>query len=189
MLSVLVVLVMGVCLWAQASTKTSTSSKTCYATKEEIQVYAGFLRGESSPANPTVLVTKTEAWIQDMDTLNLMLAAKGHGIPPDLRTDFTVKNKSSCLITSFEGVPNLRFISKGEESTIFVAGWEEFHKKYGKGAEVVTVSRVGFNSDKTLALLHIIGAKGRMAATGELYVLERKDGKWVIKFNFQTMAT
>lgn len=187
-LSLSAILIMGVPLWGQAPEKTPSSSKTCYVTKEEIEVYANFLGGESSPNNLTVLVAKTEAWIQDVDNLNLQLAAQGHGVPPDLRTDFTIKNKSSCLIKPFLGVPNLRFISKSEESTIFAAGWGEFRRKYGKDAEVVTVSRVGFNADKTLALLHIIGAKGRMAAAGELYVLERKDGKWVIKFNIQTMT-
>jgi hypothetical protein len=92
------------------------------------------------------------------------------------------------VIEPFSDVPKLRFISQSQESKIFAGGWAEFHKRYGKGSETVTVSRVGFNPDKTLALLHAIGAIGHNAAAGELYVLERKNGARVIKFHVQTIA-
>ena len=112
------------------------------------------------------------------------VTAQGRGIPTEVRADFNNKNKSSCVIQPFDGVPNLRFISKSEERHILAAGTTEFDKKYGKGAEIVAVSRVGFNSDKTLALLHVL-----YSSSGELYLLEHKDGKWVIKFYVQTKAT
>jgi hypothetical protein len=188
LLSVSGLLLMTEPICAQHLEKTVPSSKFCNLPKEEVDVYATYLGGEASPNTLTVLVTRTEGYIDDMDGYNLRLAAQGHGIPPEVRQDFTNKNKSSCVIQPFGGVPNLRFISKSEERRIFAAGWSEFHKTYGKGSEIVTVSRVGFNSDKSLALLHILGASGHNAAGGELLLLERKDGKWVIKFHTQTLA-
>jgi hypothetical protein len=173
---------------AQHLEKAVSSKKPCDLPKEEVDVYAAYLRSEASPNNLTVLVTTTEGYIEDVDSYNLGPAAQGHGIPAEVRADFIQKNKAPCVIQRFGGVPNLHFISKGEETRIFAAGWSEFHRKYGRGAEIDTVSRVGFHSDKTLALLHILGASGNNAAAGELLLLERKDGRWTVKFQTQTMA-
>jgi len=181
-------LLMAAPIHAQHPGKAVPSTKFCNLPKEEVDVYAAYLGGDGSSNTPTVLVTRTDGYIDDVDGYNLRLAAQGHGIPPEVREDFTHKNKSSCVIQPFGGVANLRFISEREERNIFAIGWSEFHKKFGKGSVIVTVSRVGFNSDKTLALLHILGASGRNAAGGELLLLERKNGKWVIKFHIQTMA-
>jgi hypothetical protein len=169
--------------------KTAAPTRFCNLSKEEVDVYATYLGGEASSNTLTVLVTRTDGYLKDVNEINLGLAAQGHGIPPEVREDFTQKNKSSCAIRPFGGVPNLRFMSEKEEKGIFAVGWSEFYKQFGKHSEIVTVSRVGFNSDKTLALLHILGAKAEDAADGELLLLERKNGKWVIKFHSQTMAT
>jgi hypothetical protein len=183
-LFVLSPLVMAAPLCAQSQGNTMPSNSYCSLLKEEVDVYKSQLNAESSSKSVTVLVTKTVGYIDDMDVYNLRLAAQGRGIPTEVRADFNNKNKSSCVIQPFDGVPNLRFISKSEERHILAAGTTEFDKKYGKGAEIVAVSRVGFNSDKTLALLHVL-----YSSSGELYLLEHKDGKWVIKFYVQTKAT
>jgi len=131
-----------------------------------------------------VVMATTLRWIDDINSFNLPLAVQGHAIPPDVRADFTEKNRAGCLIEPFGGVTNLRFMSSSEEERLFARDWSEFNRKYGKGAERVAVSRVGFSSDKSLALLHIL-----YSSSGELYLLERKGGKWQVKFCVQTMAT
>ena len=181
-------LTMSVPLWAQDSAKVTSPRKNCKVTKEEVEVYTYFLRGESASSRLTVLVTNTDARNYDVDTLNLQLAAQGHGIPPELRGDFTDKNEISCAIEPLSGIPNIRFISKSESESIFAAGWKEFHKRYGKDSVLVTVSRVGFSPDKTLALLHVIEGISHDGVAGELYFLERKNGKWQIRFHRQTVA-
>ncbi len=83
-------------------------------------------------------------------------------------------------------------MSKREHDLMFrnaSTGWSDFHKKYGKQAEILLLSRVGFNSERTLALLHVSSGMGRMAGGGTLYLFERKGGKWVIKTHIQTWAT
>ena len=129
----------------------------------------------------------------DVDSLNLQLAAQGRGIPPDVRADFQEKNKSSCVIKPFVDLPNLYFISRREHDLMFRTslkkGWSELHKRYGKKAEVLFLSRVGFNRDKTLALFHISNGIGPMAGGGSLYLCERKNSKWVVKSHIQTWTT
>jgi hypothetical protein len=175
---------------AQTASRPPQQKEACTVPVEELEVFQGYLREGIS--SPQVLVTETIAPDIDVDALNLPLAAKGHGIPPDVRTDFKQKNMSNCQIKPFAGTPNLHFISKRENALIFAnasSGWREFHKKYGKLASELSLSRVGFNSEKTLALLHVSSGMGSMAAGGTLYLFERKNGKWVIKTHKQTWAT
>ena len=181
-------LTLSVPLSAQNSGKVASPLKNCKVTKDEAEVYTYFLTRESASNGLTVLVTNTDARNYHVDSLNLQLAAQGHGIPPELRADFTNKNEISCVIEPLSGIPNIRFISNSERVAIFAAGWNEFHKSYGKDSVVVTVSRVGFSPDKTLALLHVIEGISHNGAAGELYFLERKNGKWEIRFHLQTVA-
>lgn len=138
-----------------------------------------------------MLVTKTDYSHADVDYLNLQLAAKGRGIPPEVRTDFKEKNRLSCLIQPFAGIGGLQFISKREKDLMFRVpkGCSKFHKKYGKEAEMLWVSRIGFNAEKTLALIHISGAMGSMAGSGTLNLLELKERKWVVKAQIETWTT
>lgn len=176
--------------WSQNATAASQHEKQCFVPKDEIEVLTALLRSDN--ASPQVLVTKTEYPYADVDYLNLQLAAKARGIPPEVRTDFKEKNRSSCLIQPFTGIRGLHFIPKREEELLFRVpskGWSEFHKKYGKEADMVWVSRIGFNAEKKLALVHISGAIASMTGGGTLYLLESKDGKWVVKSQVETWTT
>ncbi|MHB8484852.1 MAG: hypothetical protein ACYDCM_03830 [Candidatus Acidiferrales bacterium] len=180
----------GGSLPAQFTNQDTRHRKSCVVPKEEVQVFVAY---ESTSKEPAVVVTQTQAASVDIDSYNLQLAAHGYGIPPELRADFKNKSKSSCFIEPFKGVPNLRFISKAEQERIFrkdvVRGWKEFHRKYGQDTSMDELSSVGFNSDKTLALLHVSSGLGSAAGEGILYLLERKNGKWVIKWHIETWVT
>jgi hypothetical protein len=173
--------------WPQAATNKAPREPACLVQHDELEVLRSYLREGST--SPQVVVTTTEVLQADVDSLNLQLAARGLGIPSDVRADFKEKNKSACAITPFAGIAKVRFISPKEYDAIFRAGWAEFHKKFGKDAEVLRLSRVGFNSDKTLALIHVSGGIDRMAGGGALYLLERTTNTWVIKSHIQTWAT
>jgi len=168
----------------QSAPNTTEHKKYCGFSPGEIDVYKSQLSRDSSRKQTNVMSATTLRWIEDIDSFNLQLAVQGHAIPADVRADFTEKNRNGCLIRPFDGVPNLRFMSSSEEERLFAKGRSEFNKKYGKDAERVAVSRVGFSSDKSLALLHVLYSR-----SGELYLLERRDGKWRVKFSVQTMAT
>jgi len=178
-------------LWPQSAKRPPLQGTSCVVPAEEIQVLAAQLK--SGSAFPQIVVTTTQPMDLDVDAFNLQLATKGQGIPPDVRADFTKKNKSACAIKPFQSVPNLHFINEREEHLIFQKGaiksWSQFHKEYGKDASIVWLSRVGFNREKTLALFHISDGIDRMGAGGSLYVFERENGRWVLKSYIQTWAT
>jgi hypothetical protein len=179
----------GIPLYAQGSDGIAQQKTSCAVQKDEIEVYASYLTTETNSSSLAVVVTRTQPSSADIDTVNLRLAAQSRGIPADVRADFKEKDKISCSIEPFQGVANLRFISRTEYHKVFKAGWNEFHKRYGKHASWVELSRVGFNAEKTLALLHVSSGVGPMGAGGFFYLLECKAGKWVIKSYAQTWAT
>lgn len=177
-------------LSAQGSDEhTRHQEQSCVVQGEEIKFFVSYLK--EGIGSPQVVVTTIGAPDVDVDALNLQLAVQGRGIPPDVRADFKEKNKSSCVIRPFVDLPNLHFISEREHNLMFrtLKGWSELHKRYGKKAEVVFLSRVGFNRDRTLALFHISSAIGPMAGGGNLSLCERKNGKWVVKSHIPTWTT
>jgi hypothetical protein len=162
---------------------------SCTVSRDEVEVLASYLRGLRAGPSLIVVVTTTDSNSADVDALNLQLAAQGRGIPPEARADFKRKDEFRCHIRRFRAATNVRFISQHEHDQIFRSGWREFHRRYGKGAELMTLSRVGFTSDKTLALFHISGGIDAMAAAGYLYVLERKHGQWTKKCEISDWIT
>jgi hypothetical protein len=169
---------------AQSRNISAAPKNSCVVPKDEVQIFIAY---ELYYHQPTVIVTRTQAPSFDIDSLNVEFAAQGRGIPPDLRAAFKKKNISACAIRPFMGAPNLRFISEAElkrASRNGRAPVSEFYERFGKSADLNLLSRVGFNSDKTLALLHVSDLGG-----GDLCLLEKKNGKWEIKWHTETWAT
>jgi hypothetical protein len=176
-------------LGAQIHSVSSHPKVPCLVPEDELQVIAAYLKHGDSATTLTVVVTETEPSGADIDYLNLQLAARGHGIPADVRSDFKDKDKSSCGLSISAGIGNVEFISKAQEKALFRDGWKAFHTKYGKDASLLKLSRVGFSSSKELALVHVSSGVGPMAAGGRLYILERNGGQWAIKESIETWTT
>jgi hypothetical protein len=172
-------------LFAQITNKAGANQAACTVPKDEMTALDAIYGVPYD--EPNVMVTKTEQWSLP-DVVKLQLAAQGRGLPLDLRRDFEEKNKSSCMILPFFSNRNVHFISAAEERQIFRIGWNEFYRRFGKNAGIDKVSRVGFNSNKTLALVHLSGAAGPNGAAGTLYLLQRNQNKWTIKFSMQIEA-
>jgi hypothetical protein len=67
--------------------------------------------------------------------------------------------------------------------------WMRFHRLFGDDAELLTFSRVAFDSAKQYALVHVSSGFSENGGGGELYLLTRLNGVWVIKRTFSTWAT
>jgi len=173
----------GASLCAQTRNGADTNKASCTVPQDEIAVFAAV--HDEHFDNLTVLVTETEPRPL-ADSLNLQLAAQGRGLPLDLRMDSKEKNRFSCTIRPYVSVRHLHFISPTEERQIFHIGWNELYRRFGKHADMESFSRVGFNSDKTLALVHSSGAVGPNGSAGTLILLQRNGNKWAVKFSLQT---
>jgi hypothetical protein len=57
-------------------------------------------------------------------------------------------------------------------------GWAGFYKRFPNSGGYVEMSAVGFNSDKTLALMYAGHSCGGLCGGGGYYLLKKTDGKW-----------
>lgn len=60
------------------------------------------------------------------------------------------------------------------------AGWDFFYKKYPDSQGITTLSRVGFNIDKTKALVYFGTQSDGLAGTGYYVILQKEINRWKI---------
>jgi hypothetical protein len=160
-----------------------TAQRSCITSPEEFAVYAAYLRSQI-PANVNkVILPRTRGYDFEASSW-LGWAVEGRAVPQDVQKEFARRNAVTCLIHPFSGVPNIHFFTTDENEGMKSHTAAQFEKRFGKDAELVEFSRVAFNSNKTVALLHVLGLR-----TGELYLFERKDGRWIVKYRYGTMAS
>lgn len=167
------------------------SGLQCSLPIDEAQVLTSYLQWTAEAQSVTVLVTTTDTTDIDLDYANLLLASKGHGTPPEARQDLKHKSHRGCAINGVPEIRNLRLISKRDNDAMFRrrTGWADFHSRYGKDAHRVTLSRVGFDSGKKVALFYVTDGLGPMGGSCYLYVFQLKSGKWVKKSEVPVWST
>jgi hypothetical protein len=77
------------------------------------------------------------------------------------------------------GVPYRLIMADELKSAIQTAGWEGFYQRYPDSGGWIELSAVGFNVDKTVAVVYMGHHCGPLCGSGGFHVLEKKDGKWV----------
>jgi hypothetical protein len=77
------------------------------------------------------------------------------------------------------GAPYRLIIADELRSTIQTAGWEGFYQRYPDSGGWMELSAVGFNVNKTVAVVYMGHHCGPLCGGGGFHVLEKKDGKWV----------
>ena len=58
--------------------------------------------------------------------------------------------------------------------------WPAFYERYPLSNGTISVSRVGFNSDTTVALIWVMAVSAPRSGVGYYSVLEKEDGRWFI---------
>lgn len=76
-------------------------------------------------------------------------------------------------------VPYQLIIADELRSVIQTAGWEGFYQRYSDSGGWMELSAVGFNLNKTVAVVYMGHHCGTLCGGGGFHVLEKKDGKWV----------
>jgi len=57
-------------------------------------------------------------------------------------------------------------------------GWEKFYKRHPNSGGWIELSAVGFNTDKTVAVVYVGHSCGLLCGGGGFHVLQKKDAKW-----------
>jgi hypothetical protein len=113
----------------------------------------------------------------------------------ELERDYNAKLSRPCSIPSLNSVSKLLvYGSPVQIRRIFSSNdvakrWSEFHRVFGNNAELLTFSRVAFDSAKQYALVHVSSGVSEDGGGGEIYLLTRLNGDWAIKRVFPTWTT
>ena len=99
--------------------------------------------------------------------------------------DHVAKNKkNSRLKRRFNMKLDYTFIKKNDLDRFFkddlIRGWEEFDQKFPNSGGFVGLSRVGFNSDKSQALVYVEHGCGIVCGSGNYILLRKGVAGWEV---------
>jgi hypothetical protein len=147
---------------------------------EEQAVYSVLLRDYDRPS--IVLSQTTDS---GFDFTGQTKKPNGmHHLSRELWEDYLARNDRSYPLSTEMAIGREYTLLDAEEmSDIFTNyqdGWEEFYIRYPDSPGITTFSRVGFNQDRTEALVYMGTQFHYLAGAGNLIRLEKKDGEWKI---------
>lgn len=58
-------------------------------------------------------------------------------------------------------------------------GWKKFYDQHPDSGGWIELSAVGFNADKTIAVVYMGHSCGGLCGGGAFHVLQKRDGKWI----------
>ena len=120
------------------------------------------------------------SWQKSLDGLS----GKLKKLSPKTIADF--KGKSNlCRMLDAKFNPSIKLISKQERRTIFSGkdmrkAWAAFNKKFPGANGYVIVSNVGFNEDRTQALVDISNKCGDKCGAEQFVLLTKINGSWSV---------
>jgi hypothetical protein len=118
------------------------------------------------------------------DLVDGLLSEASDQVPADMIRDFCEKNRGSRAVW-----PELTrhlpasLLTAGEREAIFSVPaddvWKPFYAKYPGSPGIITVSRVGLNRDKNLAIFYVGNQRQLLLGEGRLHVLKKEGDVWV----------
>ncbi len=100
--------------------------------------------------------------------------------------DFLQKNRNPTLIAFPTNAPkDVELVSEATVNSIFrntnnVDGWKLFYERFPGSTGLISISRVGMNPQKTVAIVYFGQQSHWLAGAGSIRVLRREGNKWVV---------
>jgi hypothetical protein len=158
-----------------------TGDKTIpYEDQEAYEVYSAIL-----PSEWPLRVAHAKTLIIQRDTKGFKMCLSPASewqekVGPAI-SDYVKSNaKPSALQRRINVEVTYQLISTEElQSTIQTVGWDGFYQRYPDSGGWIELSAVGFNANKTVAVVYMGHHCGPLCGGGGFHVLEKKDGQWV----------
>jgi hypothetical protein len=171
-------LILPLLLYQGAGSKTDNA--TPYAVQEAYDVYSAILPSEwplrLAHAKTLIIQTETKGFEMCLRPEKEWEEKIGPAISEYVR----LNAKPSLLEQRMNIEVSYQLIKADElKSLIQRAGWEGFYQQYKHSGGWIELSAVGFNNDKTVAVVYMGHHCGPLCGGGGFHVLERKAGKWV----------
>ncbi len=110
------------------------------------------------------------------------LKANLKGLKDETIQDYIIKNKTTMTLENkFRCDMKVILVKESKIKKILKKGWDNFKKKYPYSSGFIFLSRVGFNKDKTQALIYVGELWGPLAGGGYYILYNLENGEWVNK--------
>jgi hypothetical protein len=95
-------------------------------------------------------------------------------------SDYVRVNKRTWLLQrQFAIEKPYELMGSNEWNAIFQeGGWNKFYERHPNSGGWIEMSAVGFNADKTVAVVYMGYHCHYLCGGGTFYILQKKDGKW-----------
>jgi hypothetical protein len=154
---------------------------------EDYSVYAAVLKERFITRDTRRLVIESSTSIDDESYADLDETVKrGAPLTKETADNFKSKHASRKLRDRFNLPLPIHLLNKKEIARVFKRRnktsdvWEGFYRAYPSAPGLFKLSRVGFNADKSQALLFVAHSCGLLCGEGSYFVLVKKDGEWKV---------
>jgi len=163
----------------QSSAVSTDNQPKPYEEAEAYEVYSAILPTEWPwrVANAKSLVIQSETKGYEMC---LLPEAESEEIIGPAISEYVKLNEKTWLLQERLNIEKpYKFITSDGLKIVFEHGdWEKFGKQYPGSGGWIELSAVGFNADKTVAVVYMGHHCGGLCGGGGFHVLQKKDGKW-----------
>lgn len=158
---------------------------------DEYAVYSSFITQQFDNKSTIIILWDTG----ENDVANSASKYIGNKKSPILQNDtysnFIVQNQVNARFRlSYNKLPtNVQLVNRSVINEIFSDSldlrkqWDNFYKRFPNAQGITSISRVGFNSNKSQALLYASTMKGYLWGSGDIYVFSKINGNWSLSDN------
>jgi hypothetical protein len=145
-----------------------------YTVGEAYELYSVILEPKSESVQQIVVTRETEP--------HKMCLKPSDEPNPSIRTalvDYVKVNHNSFeLQPAFQVSRPYTMVSMQDLNQVLGPTWENFRLRYHNSDGVQTLSAVGFNGNKTVAVVYYSQIRNALSGTGAISVFQKVDGKW-----------
>jgi len=153
-----------------------------YDVKEAYEVYGVLLPHEESYGFSKGMLVIQQDMIREQQSYSSCLAVEAAKKFKDAISDFDRLGRKSWLLQrKFEISKPYTLVGADTINQLFhqlPGGWETFYKLYPGSGGYLVMSPVGFNKDKTLAIVYTGSACGGLCGSWRFHLLEKVQGTW-----------
>src|SRR5262245_9928607 len=155
--------------------------------EEDYSVYAALLKEKFINRDTRRLVIESYTSVDAQTYADLEETIKRAApLTKETTDNFRAKRRPKKLRDRFNLPLQIDLLSKSEIARVFKRtskksdGWEKFYHLYPSSPGILRLSRIGFNSDKSQALIFVAHSCGLLCGEGNYFVMAKKDGEWTI---------
>ncbi len=160
---------------------------------DDYSIYSEFLQDDYNDTNKLQTkkkqkINKAVVIMSETKVFKIMpndLKANLKGLQDETIQNYIIRNKTTMTLENkFRCEMKIILVKESKIKKILKKGWSNFKKKYPYSSGFIFLSRVGFNKDKTQALIYVGELWGPLAGVGYYILYNLENGEWISKASF-----